>query len=250
MPLSCKTTPSDLRMEQQNMSLEPSHRRAFLVGATAAAVAPIGSAEAQTTNPFSTRGPAPTTSLALHTRHRLRAETVTPAGFAPFGVVLTSEGRSRLPINTYGARMDLYREAIETDQPIEWFIIRAQDRGTSVLFLERHRMLSQAFIPVGPRGFFTIVAAPDAPERDGLPELGALHAFWVPPGAAIQLHRSTWHENPMPAENDTHFLVTSHAALTLAHQQNPDPALAALPLDLERRWYRAAGFDIAIEPKS
>ena len=227
------------------MSLAPAHRRALLIGATVAAASSL--AQAQSPNPFSTRGPAPATSLALHTRHRLRAETVTAAGFAPFGSVLTAEGRRRLPINTYGEKMDLYREAIETDQPIEWFIIRAQDRGTSELFLERHRMLSQAFIPVGPRGFFTIVAAPDAPERDGMPALESLRAFWVPPGAAIQLHRGAWHENPMPAADDTHFLVTSHAALTLAHQQTPDPALASLPLDLERRWYRAAGFDIAIE---
>lgn len=42
------------------------------------------------------------------------------------------------------------------------------------------------------------------------------------------------------------MLVTSHANLTLAHQQDPDPRLRALPLELERRWYRHAGYDLSV----
>lgn len=221
-------------------------RRAILPAAIGLAAGPAAQASGQP-GPFTTRGPAPAQSREVHTRRRLRAETVTPDAFAPFGRVLTPEGRSRLPVNTYGDRLDLYREGIETEQPIEWFIAVGSPRGLGVLFLERHMLLTQAFIPVGPHGFFTVVAAPDAAEEDGLPALSALRAFWVPAGSAIQLHRGTWHENPLPAEPGTRFLVTSHAALTLAHQQNPDPRLAALPLDLERRWYRHAGVDVAID---
>lgn len=226
-------------------------RRGALAAAAALLIA--GDAVAQraipalpAANPFATKGAAPSERRETHTRRILRAEALTPEAFAPFGQVLTSTGRRRLPINTYGDKLDLWREGIETDQPIEWFIVEGRDRGTGVLFLERHQQLGQAFIPVGGRGFFTVVAAPDAPERDGFPALDALHAFWVPGDAAIQLHRATWHENPMPAEDGTRLLVTSHANLTLAHQQNPDPRLAALPLDLERRWYRAGGYDIQI----
>lgn len=210
------------------------------------------SAQAQTsapagTSPFTTRGPAPQTTIATHTARKLKVEKLTPDAFAPFGVVLTEEGRKRLPINTYGDKLDLYRESFESDQPIEWFIVKGAQRWNGVLFLERHRQLSQTFIPVGGKGFYTVVAKPDAREENGFPALDELRAFYVPGDAAIQMHRATWHENPMPEKDATRILVTSHANLTLAHQQNPDPKLQALPLDLERRWYRAGGFELTLD---
>lgn len=198
-------------------------------------------------NPFATGGAAPKTSVAIHTTRRLPFEIVTPESFAPFGVVLTEAGRERLPINTYGDKLDLYREGFESDQPTEWFIAHFRNRGTGVLFLERHQQLSQTFIPLGGNGFYTVVAQPGAREENGFPAMEELRAFWVPGDVAIQLHRATWHENPMAKVDGTRLLVTSHANLTLAHQQSPDPALKALPLDLERRWYKAGGYDLAIE---
>jgi ureidoglycolate lyase len=197
-------------------------------------------------NAFATRGAAPQSRLPVHTTSMLRAEAVTAAAFAPFGQVLTEAGRRRLPINTYGEQLDLYREDFETDQPAEWFIVQGRRRGTGVLFLERHQQLGQTFIPVGGKGFLTVVAAPDAPEEAGFPALDSLRAFLVPGDTPIQLHRGTWHENPMPLEDGTRMLVTSHANLTLAHQQSPDPRLRDLPLDLERRWYRHAGYELSI----
>ena len=35
------------------------------------------------------------------------------------GVLLSSEGKTRLPINSYGDKVDIYREGFESDQPIE-----------------------------------------------------------------------------------------------------------------------------------
>ncbi len=198
-------------------------------------------------SPFTTRGAAPKTSVATHTTRRLKVEKLTPETFAPFGVVLTEEGRKRLPINTYGDKLDLYREGFESDQPIEWFIVKGSPRWNGVLFLERHQQLSQTFIPVGGKGFYTVVAKAGAREENGFPALDELHAFFVPGDAAIQLHRATWHENPMPEKDATRLLVTSHANLTLAHQQNPDPKLVSLPLDLERRWYKAGGYELTLD---
>jgi ureidoglycolate lyase len=195
---------------------------------------------------FTTRGPAPKTTLAVHTRRSLPVQVPTPENFASFGKILTAEGRPRLPVNTYGDKLDLYREVFETDQPIEWFIVEGRSRWNGVLFLERHMQLSQAFIPLGGQGFYTVVAQPGAVDENGFIALDEIKAFNVPGDMAIQLHRGTWHENPMPSGNEMSLLVTSHANLTLAHQQNPDPALAKLPLDLERRWYRAGGYELTI----
>lgn len=197
-------------------------------------------------HPFTTMGPAPTVKLDIHTVLDLKPEAPTPENFAPFGRLLTPEGRKRLPINTYGDSLDLFREGFETDQPIEWFIFEGRPRGTGVLFLERHRLLSQTFIPVNGYGFLMVVAPPDAREEDGFPILDEVMAFAIPGDCPIQLHRGTWHENPLPTAHGTRLLVTSHAALTLAHQQNPDPHLSTLPLDLERRWYRHGGYDLRV----
>jgi ureidoglycolate lyase len=226
--------------------------------AAAAAFSDLGSAYAQTTgaavipalnpnNPFATAGAAPKTILDVHTVRRLKVEVATPENFAPYGRVLTPEGRKRLPINTYGDKLDLYREDFSSDQPVEWFIFQGRKRWNGVLFLERHQQLTQTFIPLGGKAFYTVVAPANCKEENGFPALSEMRAFIVPGDAAIQLYRATWHENPMPVQDDTRMLVTSHSALTYAHQQNPDPALKAQPTDLERRWYKSGGYELTLD---
>jgi ureidoglycolate lyase len=177
----------------------------------------------------------------------LDVETLTPEAFAPFGVVLNPAGRERLPVNTYGDKLNLYREGFETDQPIEWFIVEGKRRPMSALFLERHMQITQTFIPMNGDGFVTIVApAGCADEPNGLPAYHLTRAFHVPGHMAIQLNRGTWHENPFPLKDGQWFLVTSHAALTRGHQKNPQAGLDALPLDLERRFYAKAGVELKV----
>jgi ureidoglycolate lyase len=168
----------------------------------------------------------------------ITAEPLTPAAFAPFGVVLSPEDRPRLPVNTYGDALDLYRAGFATDQPIEWFIVQGKPRAMTALFLERHMQLTQAFFPLGGHGFVMLVARPDAAEDDdGMIALSETRAFHIPGNVGVQLHQGTWHENPFPQTAGQVFLVTSHAALTRGHQTNPSADLADLPLDLERRFY-------------
>jgi ureidoglycolate lyase len=161
--------------------------------------------------------------------------------------VLSPEARERLPINTYGDKLDLYRERFDSDQPIEWFIVRGRIRAFSALFLERHMQLTQTFIPMNGDGFVMVVARPDAREAQGMIAFDELRAFHIPGDAAVQLHRGSWHENPFPVRDNQWFLVTSHAALTLGHQQNPDERLKALPLDLERRWFKDAAWQLTLD---
>jgi ureidoglycolate lyase len=226
--------------------------------AAAAAFSDLGSAYAQPSNgalipaldpnnPFSTAGGAPKTTANVHTTRRLKVDVATPENFAQFGRLLTPEGRKRLPVNTYGDKLDLYREDFSSDQPIEWFIFQGRKRWNGVLFLERHQQLTQTFIPLGGKAFYTVVAPANCKEENGFPALSEMRAFIVPGDAAIQLFRATWHENPMPVQDDTRMLVTSHAALTYAHQQNPDPNLKAQPTDLERRWYKPGGYDLTLD---
>lgn len=173
-----------------------------------------------------------------HRQIDIAVQPLTAEAFAPFGTLLSPEGRSRLPVNTYGDALDLYREGFETDQPIEWFIVQGKPRPMEALFLERHRQITQAFIPLGGQGFILLVARPDAEtEPDGMIRPDETRAFQVTGQTGVQLHRGTWHENPFPQTAGQVFLVTSHAALTRGHQTNPRADLAELPLDLERRFY-------------
>jgi ureidoglycolate lyase len=184
---------------------------------------------------------------ATKTVKHLKIETLTAEAFAPFGYVLSPEGRERLPINTYGDKLSLFRQDFESDQPIEWFIVKGLVRDYTALFLERHMQLTQAFVPMNGDGFITIVARPNAREENGMVAFDEMRAFHVPGNTAIQIHRGTWHENPFPTKDNQWFLVTSHAALTLGHQKNPDEKLKAMPLDLERRWFKDVDWNLALK---
>jgi ureidoglycolate lyase len=184
----------------------------------------------------------------IKTTRTITVERLSNEAFAPFGVVLSPDNRERLPINTYGDKLNLFRESFASDQPIEWFIVSGMTRSLEALFLERHMQLTQAFIPMNGDGFIMVVAQPDAREEGGMIAFDAIRAFHVPGDAEIQIHRGTWHENPFPLRDKQWFLVTSHAALTLGHQKNPDQSLQGLPLDLERRWFKDADWSLHISP--
>ncbi len=173
---------------------------------------------------------------------------LSPANFAPFGAILSPEGRARLPVNTYGDKLNLFREAFSSDQPIEWFIAEGFRRPGEALFLERHMAITQTFIPLANDPFLMLVSPPDAGEDAlGLPAAETMRAFLIPGDVGVQLHRGTWHENPFPLRDGQKFLVTSHAALTRGHQQNPGADLADLPLDLERRFFGEKGVACTID---
>lgn len=190
--------------------------------------------------------PAVTSEVPVHTRLELPLTILTPEAFRSYGTVLTPNGRERLPINTYGDKLDLYRESFESDQPIEWFLVTLRPRWRGMLFLERHQQLTQTFIPLNGLPFITIVAPPNCPEVDGFPALSEVRAFLVPGDSPIQLYGGTWHENPLPTTDLQNLLVTSHAALTRGHQANHDPKLDTLPLDLERKWFIKSGYEITV----
>lgn len=184
------------------------------------------------------------------TSYAIQAEPLTREEWSAFGVLLTPEGRERLPIETYGDKLDLYREPFESDQPIEWFIAEFRSREMSALFLERHNHLTQTFIPLNGEPFVMVVARPNAREENGMVALNEIRAFVIPGDTPIQIHRATWHENPFPLRASQHLLVTSHQALTRGHQQNPDASLAQLPLDLERKWFHEQALALWIEVPS
>lgn len=143
------------------------------------------------------------------------AEPLSREAFAPFGEVLTHEGLEPLPIQLYGDLVKTYQlPAIETDQPMEWLLVEGRVREFEIVFLERHFGVSQAFLPLGGDPFVISLAAPDCRLQDGVPAPEEVHAFIVPGGAGVQIHKGTWHEPPFALVDGSCLLATSHRALT------------------------------------
>jgi ureidoglycolate lyase len=180
---------------------------------------------------------------------KIKAKPLTADAFAPFGVILSNENRTRLPINSYGDKANIYREGFESDQPIEWLIPHFTNRGNKPTYLEKHLQLTQTFIPLGNKPYIMVVAKPDAPTQAGLPKATEIHAFYVRGNQGVQLHRGTWHENPMPAEDEVTLIVSSHQSLTRGHQSAAiQQQLEGFKLDVEKYVIaEKGGFEINVE---
>jgi ureidoglycolate lyase len=164
------------------------------------------------------------------------AEPLTPEAFAPFGHLLSPEGREREPIGLYGGTKDVYRGGlIDSDRPVEWLITRSRLRPFRVAYLERHLELTQAFIPLGGDPIIVVVARADAREQDAMPALEELHAFIVPGNCGAQIHRGVWHEPPFPLVDASLQITTSHSALTTALGADLDRRGEIRQADVEKR---------------
>jgi len=176
------------------------------------------------------------------------AEMFTPEAWAPFGTVVAPEGHDRLPIDLYGDAVDVYKEPLESDRPVEYLITRIRNRGYEIRYLERHHHLTQTFIPLGGVPFLQVVARADAREEDGLPALDEIHAFFVPGQVAVQIHRGVWHEPPFALQPEQVVLVTSHQDLTAGLESQLNTRREIAQLDVEKRNVRErAGYAIKID---
>ena len=144
----------------------------------------------------------------------LEAGSISEERFAPFGYFIAERG-DPLP-HVYGDTMSVHLAALhECDtEKMELVVTRYRLRGQQVLYLERHSEITQAFIPLGGSPFVMVLAPPDAPIENGMPTLDSLRAFVLPGDKAIQIHRGTWHEVPIPIVDQSLLIVTSHTELT------------------------------------
>ncbi len=176
----------------------------------------------------------------------LTVEPLTNEAFAPFGDVLSVEGRERLPIDLYEG-VDVFRADFETSRPMEFLLTRNKVRPFHVRFLERHMELTQAFISLGGRSFVQVVAAPGARLENDVPAFDEIKAFMVPGDVATNMYRGTWHEPPFGLVDDQCFLYTSHADLTegLGADRNAKDSIGEKDVD-KRSITEHAGYELRI----
>ncbi|MTH78923.1 ureidoglycolate lyase [Paracoccus aestuariivivens] len=134
----------------------------------------------------------------------IKARPISAEEFAPFGELLIPRDVPTRMINE--GRCERHH-ALAT---VERFggeaiisILRSEPASLPYSFalLERHPLGSQAFYPMGPDAWLSIVA----PDDNGKP--GAPIAFLVPAGVGINLHAGTWHGVLTPLDRAADFLV-------------------------------------------
>ncbi|SNT73041.1 ureidoglycolate lyase [Paracoccus seriniphilus] len=129
---------------------------------------------------------------------------LTAEAFAPFGDVISQRDSADLLIN--GGRCERHHalarvECAGGDAIISIFRSQPVSLPYSCDLLERHPLGSQAFMPLGPDPWMSIVA-PDIDGRPGLPL-----AFRVPAKVGLNLRPGIWHGVLTPLDRAADFLV-------------------------------------------
>lgn len=136
----------------------------------------------------------PPVSDAL-TTHVLTSETVTPAAFEPYGVLLTPM-EDGTPFTAEEAVLD-----VSNGIP-RFYLMRLDDKPAEFVRVTRHLETTQTLMAVGDVEWTIAVAAPGIDE----PALADLRAFRIPPRTAITMRKGTWHAGPFFAESSMDFV--------------------------------------------
>ncbi|MEV7826811.1 ureidoglycolate lyase [Microbacterium enclense] len=129
------------------------------------------------------------------TAHALTSDIVTPAGFEPYGVVLTPM-EDGTPFTAEEAVLD-----VSNGIP-RFYLMHLEDKPATFVRVTRHLETTQTLMAVGDVEWTIAVAAPGIDE----PELYDLRAFRIPPRTAITMRKGTWHAGPFFAEPSMDFV--------------------------------------------
>lgn len=130
---------------------------------------------------------------------------LTAEAFAPYGDVVASTGRAGRPINAdTSIRVEMPAPDILADggtPSLSVFRASARRLPLDVRELERHRLGSQTFLPLGGTAFVAVVAL-----GDETPDPETLAAFASDGTAGITIRRGVWH-HALLSLNDGDYAV-------------------------------------------
>lgn len=135
---------------------------------------------------------------------KITIQPITAEAFAPFGELLTPRDAPSKMINAGRCERHHALATVERgggEAIISIFRSEPVSLPYDCALLERHPLGSQAFVPLGPDPWLSIVA----PDQDGTP--GAPLAFLVPAGMGVNLRAGVWHGVLTPLDRAADFLV-------------------------------------------
>jgi ureidoglycolate lyase len=131
----------------------------------------------------------------------LRALPVTPAAFAPFGVVV--QHASGAPIADAGSAF--VADPVARQPVMEWVqLAESVAFPLAVTRLEHHPFSAQTFLPHSGSPFLVVVAPSLA---DGNPDVAGACAFIVPATSGITFHAKVWHRSLAPLSAPSAFIM-------------------------------------------
>ena len=163
-----------------------------------------------------------------HARHWLSVEPLHPQSFRPFGdVIEAGEGAQHRAINEGFAQR--YDDLAQLDtgrqggHPV-LSIFRARPRTLpfQLRLVERHRLGSQAFMPLLPQRFLVVVAA-----AGPAPVPAQLRCFMAAPGQGVNYAPGTWHHPLIALDAGGDFLVIDRGGPSAAEDCDEHPLLDA-----------------------
>jgi ureidoglycolate lyase len=133
-------------------------------------------------------------------------EPLSRDAYAPFGQVIETEGAPHYPINNGMTERfhDLARIELGGTDPRPLISIargKPYSLPLTLAMMERHPLGSQAFYPLSPHPFLSIVA-PDEGGRPGIPR-----AFRCARGQGVNMAMNTWHAVLTPLVAEADFLL-------------------------------------------
>ncbi|MBU3028525.1 ureidoglycolate lyase [Paracoccus marinaquae] len=138
----------------------------------------------------------------------IRVEPITAEAFAPYGEVLAPKAAADKMINEGRCERHHALATVERhggEAIISIFRSEPVSLPYACTLLERHPLGSQAFMPMGPDQWLSVVA----PDEGGKP--GEPRAFLVPAGTGVNLRAGVWHGVLTPLDRPADFLVVDRA---------------------------------------
>ena len=122
-------------------------------------------------------------------------EEVSAKEFAPYGQIMGrehGEPYETLEILQYWSKdADLGSE----NEKVDGGLLVCNKKGRQTKYLERHPETAENFIPVEGECIFLMAPAND---REKLPDISRLRAFYLNGKLGAALHKGTWHWPPIP----------------------------------------------------
>lgn len=122
-------------------------------------------------------------------------EEVSAKEFAPYGQIMGrehGEPYETLEILQYWSKdADLGSE----NEKVDGGLLVCNKKGRQTKYLERHPETAENFIPVEGECIFLMAPAND---REKLPDISRLRAFYLNGKLGVALHKGTWHWPPIP----------------------------------------------------
>lgn len=138
-------------------------------------------------------------------------EPLTAEAFAPFGDVITTEGKDYFMINNGSTRRyhklaTVEAEGQEASAIISIFRAQALPMPLTVTMMERHPLGSQAFIPLKGQPFLILVG----PKGDQL-DPASLRCFISDGSQGVNYHKGVWHHPVLALAAEDDFLVVDRS---------------------------------------